>query len=59
MESAFPLFAPYMYASLQHGWADSILGFVAIAIGFPASGLLWKYGAKLRAKSQYAARASE
>jgi len=50
----FPLFAPYMYAALDYGWGNSLLGFVAIAIGFPGPFLLWKYGAQLRAKSQYA-----
>lgn len=51
----FPLFAPYMYDALHYGWGNSVLAFVAIAIGIPAPIFLWKYGAKLRASSTYAA----
>jgi hypothetical protein len=31
------------------------LAFIAIGIGAPAPYLFWKYGARLRSKSQYAA----
>ncbi|KAF2138166.1 uncharacterized protein K452DRAFT_95987 [Aplosporella prunicola CBS 121167] len=51
----FPLFAPYMYQALGNGWGNSLLGFVALALGLPAPFLLWKYGAALRAKSKFAA----
>ncbi|KAK0944155.1 hypothetical protein LTR29_004287 [Friedmanniomyces endolithicus] len=51
----FPLFAPAMYNALGYGWGNSLLAFVAIAIGVPAPIMFWKYGAALRAKSQYAA----
>ena len=51
----FPLFAPYMYDALHYGWGNSLLGFIAIGIGMPSPFLLWKYGATLRAKSQFAA----
>jgi hypothetical protein len=44
-----------MYRSLGYGWGNSLLGFVAIGMGVPAPYLFWKYGAQLRAKSQYAA----
>lgn len=50
----FPLFAPYMYASLGYGWGNSVLGFVSIAVGIPAPYFFWFYGHKLRARSQYA-----
>jgi MFS family permease len=50
----FPLFAPYMYKTLDYGWGNSILGFVSLAIGIIAPPVLWKYGARLRAKSTYA-----
>lgn len=50
----FPLFAPYMYNALGYGWGNSLLGFIAIAIGAPAPFLLWKYGEALRAKSKFA-----
>ena len=52
---AFPLFAPAMYRSLGYGWGNSVLGFVGLAIGFPAPIMLWWYGKKLREKSQFAA----
>ncbi|KAI9689241.1 MAG: hypothetical protein M1822_000979 [Bathelium mastoideum] len=51
----FPLFAPYMYQALDYGWGNSLLGFIAIALGMPAPFLLWKYGAVLRSKSKFAA----
>lgn len=51
----FPLFAPYMYKAMGDGWANSMLGFIAIAIGLPSPLLLWKYGPMLRERSPYAA----
>lgn len=51
----FPLFAPYMYATLGYGWGNSLLGFVSIVVGIPAPYVFWVYGAKLRAMSKYAA----
>ncbi|KAK5134646.1 hypothetical protein LTR08_006302 [Meristemomyces frigidus] len=51
----FPLFAPYMYSALGYGWGNSLLGFVALAIGVPAPLLLWRYGEQLRGRSKFAA----
>lgn len=51
----FPLFAPYMYNALGYGWGNSLMAFVGVGIGFPAPLLLWKYGAKLREMSPFAA----
>ncbi|PYH92930.1 synaptic vesicle transporter [Aspergillus ellipticus CBS 707.79] len=51
---SFPLFAPYMYNALHYGWGNSLLAFVSIGIGFPAPFVLWKYGERLRMKSNYA-----
>lgn len=51
----FPLFAPYMYAKLHNGWGNSLLGFLALALGCPAPVIFWLYGEKLRKKSTYAA----
>jgi multidrug resistance protein len=51
----FPLFAPYMYARLGYGWGNSLLGFLAVALGWPAPVLLWLYGEKLRKRSTFAA----
>lgn len=51
----FPLFAPYMYATLGYGWGNSLLGFVSILVGVPAPYVFWVYGARLRAMSKYAA----
>ncbi|PMD33874.1 MFS multidrug transporter [Hyaloscypha variabilis F] len=49
MGFSFPLFAPQLYKHLGHGWGNSLLAFLYIAIGWPAPILLWKWGAKLRA----------
>jgi multidrug resistance protein len=51
----FPLFAPYMYKALDYGWGNSLLGFVAIGLGWPWPFFLWKYGETLRKKSTFAA----
>ena len=31
----YPLFAPYMYNTLDYGWGNSLLAFVAIGLGIP------------------------
>ncbi|KAI1344548.1 major facilitator superfamily domain-containing protein [Xylariaceae sp. FL0016] len=52
---AFPLFAPYLFSGLGYGWGTSVLAFMSIALGVPAPFIFWKYGARLRAASKYAA----
>jgi hypothetical protein len=47
----FPLFTPQMYAALGYGWGNSTLAFAQLALGIAAPLLLWKYGARLRAKA--------
>jgi multidrug resistance protein len=49
-----PLFAPYMYNALDYGWGNTVLGLVAIVLGWPAPILLWKYGETLRNRSTFA-----
>lgn len=44
-----------MYNALDYGWGNSVLGFIAIALGIPGPFLLWKFGPALRAKSKFAA----
>jgi multidrug resistance protein len=51
----FPLFAPAMYNALDFGWGNSVLAFIALALGVPAPFMLWKYGETLRGKSKFAA----
>ena len=51
---ALPLCAPKLYQSLGIGWGNSLLAFLAIGIGAPAPWFFWRYGARLRAKSQFA-----
>ncbi|KAJ6263100.1 Efflux pump vrtL [Drechslerella dactyloides] len=51
----FPLFAPAMYKQLDYGWGNTTLALAGIVIGWPGPFILWKWGAKLRAKSQFAA----
>lgn len=51
----FPLFAPAMYNKLDFGWGNSVLGFIALALGVPAPFMLWRFGEKLRSTSKFAA----
>ncbi|KAM3072512.1 hypothetical protein ACMFMG_009310 [Clarireedia jacksonii] len=53
----FPLFGPKLYNTFGYGWGNSMMGFIALAIGVPAIGLLWRFGARVRSKSKYAAKA--
>ncbi|KAI9317785.1 MFS multidrug transporter [Zopfochytrium polystomum] len=50
----FPLFAGGMYERLEYGWGNSVLALVAV-VGIPAPLLVYWFGARLRAKSTYAA----
>ncbi|KAG5290066.1 MFS multidrug transporter [Histoplasma ohiense] len=49
---AFPLFAPALFARLGYGWGHSVLAFVFLGLGLPSPFILWKFGAKLRAKGK-------
>lgn len=49
----FPLFAPALYKTLGYGKGGTVLAVISIAVGWPAPLLLWKYGARLRARSQF------
>lgn len=49
---AFPLFTVQMFSSLGIGWASSLLGFVSVAL-VPVPWVLYKYGRRIRAHSQY------
>lgn len=51
----FPLFAPYMYASLDYGWGNTLLAFLGVGLGVPAPIMLWYFGQKLRERSKFAA----
>jgi multidrug resistance protein len=46
---AFPLFADRLYDALGYGWGNSLLAFLSVGIALPATCILWKYGARLRA----------
>ncbi|MBE3109275.1 MAG: MFS transporter [Acidobacteria bacterium] len=51
--AAFPLFAQQMFKGLGVNWAATLLGCVAIVL-IPIPVLFYFYGARLRAKSQFA-----
>ncbi|OLN95779.1 putative transporter C1529.01-like protein 1 [Colletotrichum chlorophyti] len=51
----FPLFAPSLYETLDYGWGNTLLALLGVVIGWPGPLLLWKFGPKLRKRSQYAA----
>ena len=48
---AFPLFTPAMYRVLGYGWGNTVIALAALVLLVPAPLLLWKYGARLRAKA--------
>jgi hypothetical protein len=50
---AFPLFTIQMYRKLGIDWATSLLGFVTVAL-LPIPWVLYKFGPKIRARSEYA-----
>ena len=49
----FPLFTVQMYGKLGIDWATSLLGFVTVAL-LPIPWVLYKFGPKIRARSEYA-----
>ncbi|KAG8169306.1 hypothetical protein KVR01_000051 [Diaporthe batatas] len=49
---AFPLFSHSMYKAMGYGWGNTLLAFLSVGITFPAIGILWRFGAKLRGKQQ-------
>lgn len=51
----FPLFAPSLFETLEYGWGCSALGLVAVVLGIPAPFLFWSFGARIRARSLFAA----
>ncbi|EEP77474.1 conserved hypothetical protein [Uncinocarpus reesii 1704] len=48
---AFPFFTAFMYHGMGIAWAQSLLGFIAIAL-IPIPFLFYAFGAKIRAKSK-------
>lgn len=49
---AFPLFSDKLYRSLGYGWGNTLLAFLSFGIALPSTGILWRYGANLRARQQ-------
>jgi len=52
LRSVFPIFAPSMYAALGYGWDNTVLGVLSLIVGVSAPLLLWKWGARLRARGK-------
>ncbi|KAI9723890.1 MAG: MFS siderochrome iron transporter 1 [Chrysothrix sp. TS-e1954] len=50
MAFGFPLFAHRMYEVLGYGWGNSLLAFLSFGIALPATGILWRWGARLRGR---------
>lgn len=46
------MFTVQMFSSLGIGWASSLLGFVSVVL-VPVPWVLYKYGRRIRAHSQY------
>lgn len=51
---ALPLASGSLYANLGYGWGNTVLAVISAISGIPAPFLLYKYGERIRAKSQYA-----
>ena len=51
-----PLFGPALYVALGYGWGNTLMGPIAIAIGWPLPALLWRFGEALQRRSPYSAR---
>lgn len=49
---AFPLFSSNMYQALGYGWGNSLLAFLSIGVALPVTGILYRFGATLRARQQ-------
>ncbi|KAI8653869.1 hypothetical protein LRP88_00392 [Fusarium phalaenopsidis] len=47
----FPLFTPKMYSVLGYGWGNNTMAFARLFFGIPAPLLMWRYGARLRARA--------
>lgn len=52
---SFPLFAPGLYEALGIAWGNALLAGVAMMICVAAPIVMWKYGERIRARSQYCA----
>ena len=49
---SFPLFSDKLYNTLGYGWGNSLLAFLSIGITLPATDILWRWGANLRARGE-------
>jgi hypothetical protein len=47
----FPLFAPSMYRATGYGWGNTSMAIAGLVLGIPAPMIIWKFGARLRAKA--------
>lgn len=45
---SFPLFAPYLYQTLDYGWGNTLLACLCGGFGVTAPALLWQFGERLR-----------
>lgn len=52
---AFPLFGPSLFQDLGYGMGGTVLFCLSMCLGIPAPLLLWKFGARIRARSRFAA----
>ncbi|KAI0639582.1 MFS polyamine transporter [Trametes polyzona] len=50
----FPLFAPAMFSALGYGKGNTILAACAVAVGWPAVFVFWRYGKRIRGMSAHA-----
>ncbi|TEA12242.1 Efflux pump vrtL [Colletotrichum sidae] len=52
---SFPLFAPRLYDAMGIAWGNVLLAGIVLVMGVIVPGVMWKWGAWLRNKSQYCA----
>lgn len=52
MAFAFPLFSSKLYERLGYRWGNSLLAFLSVGIAVPFTGILWRFGRRLRVRQQ-------
>ena len=52
LAALLPLAGPAMYAKLNYGWGNSLLGFIAVAF-IPVPFIFYRYGQRIRESNHF------